>query len=151
MATLKGNVRVHNLGLAKTQDYYFFEKEKYIRRKAPPGVAEFFLLGTVTLSKLLGGESDKNRQLCLRPMWELFGRSQAFIGAMLKKRGYYVSTFQGGVSFSSLFPQKCKFEPLFSFSLFLTTRLPISQGEWPTLSEQVSLLEHGFTVHTVWS
>lgn len=112
MATLKGNVRLHNLGLAKPQDYYFFEKEKYIRRKAPPGVAEFFIIGTVTLSKLLGGEVDKNRQLCLRPMWELFGRSQAFIGAMLKKKGYYVSTFQSGVSFSSLFPQKRKFEIL---------------------------------------
>lgn len=106
LAAIKGNVTIHNLGLAEPPDYYYSQKERYIRRNSPPGIAEFYVVGTVMLSSLLGGAPDKNRQLCIRPMWEQLGRGTAFIGALLKKSAFYVSTFRDGVSFSSMFPPK---------------------------------------------
>lgn len=74
----------------------------YIRRKNPPGVGHFFVIGTTTRSSLLGGELKKNRQLCVRPMWETFRRGIAFAGKVLNESAVYIPSFQDGVSFSSM-------------------------------------------------
>lgn len=93
---------MQNLALLEPADYFYTDKDRYVRRISPPGPAEFYLVGTVMLSSLLGGARDKNRQLCLRPMWELLGRATSFVGALLKKKSYYVNTFRDGLSFSSM-------------------------------------------------
>lgn len=81
--------------------------DPYIRRKSPPGVAHFYTVGTVVLSSLLGGAKDRNRQICIIPMWELT-RGLAFVGAVLGTEAFYVPTFRDGVSFSSMFVKKCE-------------------------------------------
>lgn len=123
LAAIKGNVTLHNLGLAEPSDYYYSLKERYIRRNTPPGIAEFYMVGTVMLSSLLGGAQDRNRQLCIRPMWEQLGRGTAFIGALLKRSAYYVSTFRDGISFSSMFPPKSKLSVFCHRTLVIDTHL----------------------------
>lgn len=91
---------IHNFGLSDPSE--FILARGYVRRKNPPGVGLFFLPGTTTLSALLGGNTQSNRQICVRPMWELFRRGMAFVGNVLGLPALYVPTFKDGVSFSSM-------------------------------------------------
>lgn len=105
---------LQNLALANPSDYINAKKDNkatlaghqrkdpYIRRITPPGVAQFFTVGTVMLSSLLGGATDRNRQICIRPMWEL-SRGIAFMGAVFNTNALYLPTFRDGISLSSMF------------------------------------------------
>lgn len=91
---------LHNFGLVEPSDYV--HTRGYIRRKNPPGVGHFFVIGTTTRSALLGGDLYSNRQLCARPMWELFRRGTAFAGKVLNESALYVPSYADGVTFSSM-------------------------------------------------
>lgn len=127
---MKGNRILHNLGLAEPTDYFYAAKERYIRRMSPPGYAEFYLVGMTMLSMLLGGARDKNRQLCLRPMWELLGRSTSFIGTLLKQRSYYVNTFKDGISFSSMMPPRGQYTQASTIWTVLISNVGDAKDKW---------------------
>lgn len=101
IACLRGSTTLQNFGLLYTTDYVL--TRNYIRRRNPPGVGRFFIIGTTTVSQLVTGEEKKNRQLCIRPMWELFRRGVAFAGKVLGEKALFIPTFTDGVSFSSRF------------------------------------------------
>lgn len=90
----------------------------YIRSKDTNCIAEFFLIGSVTLSALSGGQTDRNRQVCARLLWETYPRAAAFIGKTLGKRSLFVPSFKAGVSFSTMMPRGtfCRTLPYYSLA-----------------------------------
>lgn len=100
LANIRGTQTLQNFGMLYPEDYVV--TRGYIRRRNPPGVGNFFVIGTTCLSALVGGELRKNRQLCIRPMWEIFRRGIATAGKVLKESALYLPSYDDGVSFSSM-------------------------------------------------
>lgn len=73
----------------------------YIKKKLHQDIAQFFLLGTVTRSSLSTG-THKNRQLCIRLMWEAAPRAFSFMGSVVQKSVLFVQSFSNGVTFSTM-------------------------------------------------
>lgn len=95
-----GSPMLTNLALAFPEDFYL--SGQYIARKMPGDIAEFYLVGTVTLSALSTGKPKTNRQICCRLMWETAPRAFSFIGIVMDRGPFYVPSFQSGVSFSTM-------------------------------------------------
>lgn len=100
LSATSGTNALRNIALATPSDFVY--SNGYIRYKSPNRVAEFFLIGSVTLSQVSGGRQDSNRQLCARLMWETFPRASAFIGAVVGADALYVPSFRNGTNFSTL-------------------------------------------------
>lgn len=100
IAGSRGSRLIENLALADPQDYT--AANGYIKKRMPPEIAHFYLVGTVTLSSLSTGKEKANRQLCVRLMWESAPRALSFIGIVIGHRFLYVPSFQNGVTFSSM-------------------------------------------------
>lgn len=100
LANIRGTNTLQNFGMMYPEDYVI--TRGYIRRRNPPGVGNFFVIGTTCLSALVGGETKKNRQLCIRPMWETFRRGIASTGTIIKESALYLPSYEDGVSFSSM-------------------------------------------------
>lgn len=100
IAGSRGSRLIENLALADPQDYK--AENGYIKRRMPPEIGQFYLVGLVTLSSLSTGKEKANRQLCLRLMWELAPRAFSFIGIVIGHRFLYVPSFSSGVTFSTM-------------------------------------------------
>lgn len=100
IAGSRGSRLIENLALADPQDYA--PENGYIKKKMPPEIGQFYLVGTVTLSSLSTGREKSNRQLCLRLMWELAPRAFSFVGVVTGHRFLYVPSFSNGVTFSTM-------------------------------------------------
>lgn len=100
LAVQRGSLVLHNFGLCDPSQFEF--SRGYIRRKKPPGVGHFYIIGISTLSALLGGDQRKNRQISVRPMSDTFHRGIAFGGKILNMKAVYVPSFKDGISFSSM-------------------------------------------------
>lgn len=125
IAGSRGSRLIENLALADPQDY--MPEALYIKKKIPPEIGHFFLIGTVTLSSLSTGRENANRQLCLRLMWETAPRAFSFISIVSGKRFLYIPSFQNGVTFSTM---------VYRSTLTVGILLRFSEQFWPTAPDQ---------------
>lgn len=100
IAASRGSRLIDNAAMADPEDFYPGEN-MYIKKKLHQDIANFFLLGTVTLSSLSTG-TKKNRQVCIRLMWEAAPRAFSFMGSVIKKNVLFVQSFANGVTFSTM-------------------------------------------------
>lgn len=106
---------LHNIATADPDNYESSGNYVHVKNGS---VADFFLIGSVTLSALRGGQTDRNRQICSRMLWETFPRAAAFIGKILGKTALYVQSFKAGVSFSTMMPRNGKCLVYRSYPIF---------------------------------